>query len=25
VYHWDMTADKNAENVGLDPKNFDTK
>jgi len=25
VDHWDMTADKNAENVGLDPKNFDTK
>jgi hypothetical protein len=25
VYHWDMTADKVVENVGLDPKNFDTK
>lgn len=25
VDHWDMTADKNAENVSLDPKNFDTK
>jgi hypothetical protein len=25
VYHWDMTADKMVENVGLDPKNFDTK
>jgi hypothetical protein len=25
VYHWDMTADKINENVGLDPKNFDTK
>jgi hypothetical protein len=25
VYHWDMTVDKVVENVGLDPKNFDTK
>lgn len=25
VYHWDMTADKILDNVGLDPKNFDTK
>jgi hypothetical protein len=25
VYHWDMTAEKVVENVGLDPKNFDTK
>jgi len=25
VYHWDMTVDKTAENVSLDPKNFDTK
>ncbi|HEX4427433.1 MAG TPA: hypothetical protein VH079_18680 [Terriglobales bacterium] len=25
IYHWDMTADKINENIGLDPKNFDTK
>ncbi len=25
VFRWDMTADKTAENVGLDPKNFETK
>jgi len=24
AFHWDMTIDQNSENVGLDPKNFDT-
>ena len=25
VYHWDLTVDQISDNVGLDPKNFDTK
>jgi hypothetical protein len=25
VYRWDMTIDKSSDNIGLDPKNFDTK
>ncbi|MGA8272701.1 MAG: hypothetical protein WB919_14165 [Candidatus Sulfotelmatobacter sp.] len=25
VDHWDMTVDQSSDNVGLDPKNFDTK
>lgn len=25
IFHWDMTADRNSENLGLDPKNFNTQ